>query len=271
MFNISIDNKYITYKSFVFSGGEVQVKLETSPIYHKDDVIIIHANVFSSNDVMELLMVTDALRRYFFGVRIKLKIPYLPYARQDRVCAVGEALSLKPMCKLINSQGYDSVEVWDVHSDVALGLLENVTNVHQSSFIYLVPKVNTVLVAPDAGAVKKTAESAKAYGLPMVTASKIRDVNTGEITGTEVYSGHIGDKNFLIVDDCLDGGRTYQELAKKLRPLTDGRIHLYVTHGIFSKGVDVVLENIDHVFVANLFPNVQKHDRLTVLDTRRGH
>ena len=113
---------------------------------------------------------------------------------------------------------------------------------------------------------KKTLEAAKELGLPMVRADKIRSTDTGEITGTVVYSEHIGSKDFLIADDICDGGRTFIELAKVLRPLTDGKIYLYVTHGIFSKGLDVFEGLIDGVYTANPFPKVDlNHKLLTVI------
>ena len=71
---------------------------------------------------------------------------------------------------------------------------------------------------------------------PHIRADKKRDPSNGEITGTVVYSEHLGSQDVLIVDDICDGGRTFIELAKELRHLTTGRIYLYVTHGIFSKG-----------------------------------
>lgn len=260
----------ITYSKLIFSGGEVQVKLTYRPLGF--DYIWIEALLFNSNDIMELFLLTDAIRRQYVHEKppIKALIPYFPYARQDRVCAKGESLSLSIMASLINSQDYAVVEVWDAHSDVSLAMLNNVINVHQSSFLHLVPKDNVVLVSPDAGAIKKTSEAAKAYGLPMVIASKIRDVNTGEITGTEVHSEHIGDKDFLIVDDLCDGGKTFVELAKKLEPLTNGKIKLYVTHGIFSKGLDVLVDaGISDIYTVNPFPNVDlTHPNLTVLNTK---
>jgi ribose-phosphate pyrophosphokinase len=169
------------------------------------------------------------------------------------------------MCDIINSLKFASVTVWDIHSDVSLALLNNVYNVHQRVFVGLVNWTNTVLIAPDAGAIKKTLETSKALGLPMVRADKIRSVEDGSITGTTVYSEHIGDKDFLIVDDICDGGRTFVELAKVLRPLTNGKIYLYVTHGIFSKGLDVFNGLIDGVYTANPFPQVDLSNPILTL------
>jgi ribose-phosphate pyrophosphokinase len=73
-------------------------------------------------------------------------------------------------------------------------------------------------------------------------------------------------KDFLIVDDICDGGRTFIELAKVLRPWTTGKIYLYVTHGIFSNGLDVFNSLIDGVYTANPFPKVDlNHKLLTVV------
>lgn len=231
-----------------FSGGEVHVRLE--PL--QCGAITIVAHLHSSDDVFALLLLTDAARRQ--GVeKIHLFMPYLPYARQDRVCATGEPLSLRVMCDLINAQRYDSVEVWDVHSDVATALLDRVSNVHCSTFLGPCLTNAPVLVAPDSGALKKIAACAKKYGLRYVRADKSRNPATGAITGTVVYSDHIGDKDFLIVDDICDGGRTFIELAQQLRPLTTGKVNLYITHGIFSRGTNVFDGLIDHVYVANPF------------------
>lgn len=254
----------ISTGSMVFSGGEVQVRLTTvDPGWsvHEKDEFKVRADLHNANDIMELLLTVDALRRRFGAKRrIHLVCPYLPYARQDRVMQPGEALSLKVMTDLINNLNFESVTVWDAHSDVSIALLNNVKQVEQSA---LVPfcfapdeRDNIVLVAPDAGAIKKTLKVAQSFGSQMVRADKKRSTVDGSITGTVVYSEHIGKKDFLIVDDICDGGRTFIELAKVLRPLTDGKIILYVTHGIFSKGLEPLLEVIDEILVANPFPGV---------------
>jgi ribose-phosphate pyrophosphokinase len=258
MFNIHSPNgRALPYKSFTFSGGEVQVKFEPfSPFI--TTAVTISAHITSSDLIMELVLVVDALRRTFGqDLNINLVCPYLPYARQDRLMTSGESLSLKVMCDIINSLQFSSVEVWDVHSDVSLALLDNVRNYGPETFLQCIPidKKNTILVAPDAGSMKKVGKVAQQFGMPMVRADKVRSVVDGSITGTVVYSEHIGTKDFLIVDDICDGGRTFTELAKVLKPLTDGKIYLYVTHGIFSKGLEV-FGDIDHLYTAKAFPHV---------------
>ena len=114
---ITVGNAQIVYDKRIFSGGEVHVALQAGPI-NSDLTPRIYANVRSSNDVMELLLVTEALKAYVPGKQIELTLPYFPYARQDRRMNPGEALSVKVMADLINLQQYSQVTVWEPHSDV---------------------------------------------------------------------------------------------------------------------------------------------------------
>jgi ribose-phosphate pyrophosphokinase len=50
-----------------------------------------------------------------------------------------------------------------------------------------------------------------------------------------------------MVDDICDGGRTFIELAKELRGMGAEKVHLYVTHGFFTKGLSVFDGIIDVV------------------------
>jgi ribose-phosphate pyrophosphokinase len=119
----------VGHKRIIFPGGEVHVTVDNITI--GTERIQIHADLFSSDDIMELMMVTNAIKVQWPGYQIELVMPYIPYARQDRVGLQGEALSIKVFADFINSQNYVSVEVWDAHSDVALALIDRVTNVGQ--------------------------------------------------------------------------------------------------------------------------------------------
>ncbi len=131
----------------------------------------------------------------------------------------------------------------------------------QYDFTRLIPTKylnDTVVVAPDAGAAKKAFKVAQGLGLPMIQATKHRDLKIGDITDTTVaYYDHCEPgTNYLIVDDICDGGRTFIELAKYIKQAKHlGKIYLYVTHGIFSKGMRPLLDSgIDHIFTANPWP-----------------
>ncbi len=249
--SLTVAGQIVPLRCLTFAGGEVQVRIEApaAPIDH----VTIRADLVDSDTVMGLLVLTDAVRRHYRDPAIDLICPYLPYARQDRVAYPGEALSATVACRLLNAQHYRSIEVWDAHSDVSLALLDRVRHRPASDFAGPIVTADDVVVAPDLGAVKRAAACAKLAGVPMVQAEKTRSTDTGAITGSAVQSGPIGARDFIIVDDICDGGRTFIELARVLRPLTEGRVKLYVTHGIFSAGFEALRAGIDRIFVANPF------------------
>jgi len=258
-----------------FPGGEVNVQVDAIlPEY------TIRADIRSSDNIMQLLMATDALRRTGMVEKVKLVMPYVPYARQDRQMVHGDALSIKVFCDLINAQKYDSVHIWDPHSEVTPALLNNCRVLTQDRIVtanwgtIADSKEGTILVCPDAGARKKF--SALLRGLwcnKVVYADKTRQASTGNITATTLGSmpeGFKGTEDFVIVDDICDGGYTFLQLAKLLRPLTTGKIKLYVTHGIFSKGLGVFnvdeASKIDAVYTANPWTTFsQSATQLTIL------
>lgn len=249
-------------KMFTFSGGEVSVKLDTKPYSANHSTI--YALIQDAEGIMTLFNLVDAIRRENFGIKIKLVMPYLPYARQDRVCAPGEALSIKVFADMLNSLNLDEVEVWDVHSDVGIALINNCRNVDQSKVMQL---PHFTLVAPDAGAAKKTMKRAQEMQVRMVQAEKIRDPNTGQITHTAVKTDiDLEGRCVVITDDICDGGRTFIELAKVLKEEHKvAKIYLAVTHGIFSKGLDVLYEGgIDEIITTNSMNDYMDTYRLKV-------
>lgn len=233
-----------TPAAFVFPGGESQVTVPAGLRAQADAAseFRIHALLKSADDVMQLLMLTDALRRLNPAVPVHLDMPYVPYARQDRVCNPGEALGAAVFCKLINDQQYATVTVVEPHSDVTPALLQRVRVIDASAFLaraLAAPAFanGVTLMAPDAGARKRVQALAKALGVADVRfAEKVRDPQTGRITETRVPAD-IPAQPVLVVDDICDGGRTFLELASALRDTTRQPVYLYVTHGIFSKGL----------------------------------
>ena len=73
---------------------------------------------------MKIFLIKDALE--IKGIkRFDLIMPYIPYARQDRVCAQGESFSLKIFANMLNAVNFENVYVLDAHSDVSVSLINN--------------------------------------------------------------------------------------------------------------------------------------------------
>ncbi|HBT0444870.1 TPA: ribose-phosphate pyrophosphokinase [Klebsiella pneumoniae] len=255
---LKLNNLVIPVDHFTFKGGEEQVKIDLNHA-PKGSIgfVDITAKIKNSTDVMALAMLVDAcsrLENLDVHAEFTLNLPYIPYARQDRVMQPGEALSIKVFANIINSLGFDKVIVDDPHSDVSAALLNNVKIRGQHQLVSEVKALgqflnsNFVVVAPDAGARKKAQKVADGLRLPLVEAGKVRDVRTGEITGTAVF-GDVTGRKCLIVDDIIDGGRTFIALAQALKEKGADYVVLYGTHGIFSYGKQVILEGgVDEIY-----------------------
>lgn len=260
----------LEYKRFIFPAGEVGIKLDINRNFCLDGPAYkIVARVQNSDDVIAIAMIKNAIEEFYSQEDLPmpdflLYLTYLPYGRQDRVCDKGESFSLKVFANFINSLNFDRVYLFDPHSDVAGALFNNVKIIKQVDIVKGFCEIATkygnnrgLLISPDAGSNKKTSEIAKwLSNNRFIRADKLRDLSNGNILETIVYTEDLRESNVLIVDDLCDGGRTFTELAKALKNKNCGKVALYVTHGIFSKGTDTLFNNgIDEIYTTNSYPN----------------
>jgi ribose-phosphate pyrophosphokinase len=243
-----------TYARSTFPGGEMYIKLwsiepgSTKPI-------LIRWHFDRTEELFEIALLVNAIQ-YSKRDNIHLVCPYLPYARQDRVCNPGESFSLEVIGSIINNMNFKSVIVWDVHSDVARIQIDRMVNIELAAAVgqyrHLLTKWDhAVFIAPDKGAADRAHSIAAKFGRIAIHATKTRDPETGNVISQ--FDGNIlaPDTDVVMVDDICDGGRTFIELAKKIRPHTTGKIYLLVSHGIFSAGFDKLREHIDRIWVVN--------------------
>ena len=273
MIKVKINGETFNSSYKVFSGGEVQTKIDFQDVAWSD-ALLINATLKCSDDVVSLLQVNDIVRRRFPRSSVALRMKYAPYARQDRVCAEGESLACKVFATMINSCKFTTVYISDCHSDVLPALINNCLNqsveeiikCHIKDLDTILSKTKCVLVSPDAGSNKKVFNLAKAYGgLEVIRADKCRDTSTGEITDTEVFCDNLQGKHCIIVDDICDGGYTFLKLAEKLKEKGAGIITLFVTHGIFSKGEKVFDGLIDNIYTTDSFAEIDQFEKIKVV------
>jgi ribose-phosphate pyrophosphokinase len=249
-------------KHLGFSGGERHVQLAPSNTVSAASFTI-RAAIRNSDDLLDLVLTRNALEEAFGSVPTQIEIPYLPYARQDRVCAPGQAFSLKVLVRLLGLGPHERLAVWDCHSPVGIELT-NAINVDASEIVRshsdlrnTILDPNTVLVCPDKGARMRCQSMAQALGdCELIFCDKVRDPATGRILRTDVLVDDLAGKTAVITDDICDGGMTFIKIAEQLRVKNAGSVILFVTHGIFSKGLDVFDGLIDHIYTTNSFVQV---------------
>ena len=245
-----------------FAGGECHVKFLKEITF---DSIRINTRLNTSDDIMILCLAVDVLRRMDVKY-IEVFIPYIPYARQDRVMVKGEALSVKVFANIINSLHLDKVMVFDAHSDVSVALIDRCVNTPNYEMVHHIIKEELqlsdfVLVSPDIGAYKKIEKLGKYIGCKnaLAVGMKVRNLDTGDIIKSEVMThDEDQDKPHIIVDDICDGGRTFMEIAEILKQKNIKQIYLIVSHGIFSHNA---LENLRNAGYKNIYSSNSITDR----------
>ena len=257
-----------------FSGGERHVQLSDKKP-KRCPFMTIEAKVTSPSDFIDLCLLLDAIKWAYNDSKIELTIPYLPYSRQDRVCAPGQAFSLKwAVHSLFHANASISqIRTWDIHNPKAdlddFGLIVN-DPIEELIRDILVKEFqdeeNLVIVAPDGGAVgRASAYKTKVHqNSQFLVCDKNRDPNTGRITGYRLgaHPHKIVNRDCLIVDDICDGGMTFNLCTKALKDAGARSVYLFVTHGIFSKGLKELKKNIDHIWTTTSIPRkIKKKDR----------
>lgn len=270
MVKLTVDHKRVDVSVWNFPGGELGVKLNELTDINAPYVIHV-TGIPTSNDIIVALNIADALKRQGIDRKnVTLHIPYFPYARQDRVCSEGESFALNVFVQLIATGFWSKLIVVDPHSEVTTDLLAycqfDTEVLTQSQAATNLPK-HDILIAPDKGARAKVySHQQVSRGTEVITLNKVRQdraVVYAPITGVE-----IDDKTVCVVDDLVDGGRTFLSLVEaiELTGQKPAELNLYVTHGIFSQGVDALREKYDNIFVFNLM-NESVRDKVIVLST----
>lgn len=243
------------YEKIRFPKGEIHTKITEVLSYSDYRIDFEYEN---DQEIIELLMLCDSLKRK--GKKLHhLYIPYIPFSRQDRINEEGECFSLKVFCDLINNIGAEKVHIVDPHSDVTPALLNNciIESQHDVFSQYFTeeyfPEIKRgyFLISPDAGALKKIYKlAAITNSKEVIECSKLRNTKTGAITAThvETHGGEFDGETCFIVDDICDGGRTFIEIAKILKEKSAGKIVLMVSHGFFTKGMQVFDGLIDEIY-----------------------
>jgi ribose-phosphate pyrophosphokinase len=261
----------IGYENFTFKGGEPHIKIDPSSlplrVGTESDEVTITQRIGDFNDVGLLSVTVDALKGLIPNVKLHLFLPYFPGARQDRLMVKGEPFTAAVYVKLLVNMGFETITSFDLHSDVVGGMFAmtktRFIQISNHRFVLevlkdLYPQRDTklpILISPDAGSNKKILSLAKYLTqlnkLDVVKCDKTRDVTTGEITNFDVYTDDLNGKDCIIVDDICDGGGTFLGLAKELKNKNCGKLYLVVSHGIFSKDINTLLNVFDKIYTTN--------------------
>lgn len=262
------------YTTFRYPAGETQVRLTDAGVTLLADAthVRVIARIRSAADVMELVQLLSAIESTSaFGPAVELVLPYLPYSRADRRFTAGDCFGVEAFGNVLAALGVSGVRTLDVHSNVAFLKIPSLVNIRPDRLIRRAiemfattcgtPDLN--ILFPDEGARTRYANLMPGMHTTLFGnnhhpirchpfhATKTRDAVTGALSGFELPVAFPHTQPTFIVDDLCDGGGTFLGLAEKLST----RVYkgLYVTHGIFSKGTNVLTQKFFRVYTTNSF------------------
>lgn len=220
-----------------FPDGELRPCLDG---VRDDDVYVVQSTGPPVNDhVVELLLLLDACRRAGAG-RVNAVVPYFGYARQDRRRRPGDALGAPVLAGALEGAGAERLLVVDPHT-VALEAMFRIP-VEMLSAVPLIADAlapslpdESVLVAPDLGAVKLAERFAARLSRPVAVVRKSR-LTGATVEATELI-GDVAGRRPVIVDDMISTGATIEAAVEVL--LAHGAasdIAVVATHGLLVGG-----------------------------------
>lgn len=227
----------------------------TSQVWKLGDLIRPNQNAvkwdFESEDelfhLQQLKILIDETANSFNN---QLHIPYLPYARQDKEVTDATTFALRAFSRVLNSMHWNIIGAFDIHSSEATRLIDQLVNIPPDlSFV----RDYDFVIFPDQGAAYRYTQlvltALELDTSRIIVGDKTRDQKTGYITSYNIDVDKIKGKKVIVVDDLCDGGKTFEILGEEL--IEAKYVTLYVSHGLFSKGLTKLLSIYDKIITTD--------------------
>jgi len=219
-----------------FSDGEVNAELMEN--VRGRDVFIIQPTNPPAENLMELLMMTDACKRAS-AMRVTAVVPYFGYARQDRrPRATRVAIAAKLVANMVQAAGVDRLLTVDLHADQIQGFFDiPVDNVYASPVLlgdaWKQKYENMIVVSPDVGGVVRARALAKRLDDAELAIIDKRRPRPNESKVMNII-GEVEGKTCVLVDDMVDTAGTLCQAAQALKDEGALRVVSYITHAVLS-------------------------------------
>ena len=247
-------------KASVSRFSDNEISIEILEHVRGKDIFVLQSTCFPSNDnLMEILLIVDALRRSSAG-RITAAIPYFGYARQDRrVRSSRVPISAKVVANMLESTGANRILTMDLHSDQIQGFFDiPVDNIYATPIMLGEICKNDfnapIVVSPDVGGVVR----ARAFAKELNTDLAIIDKRRSRANVSEVMTvlGDVSNRTCLIMDDVVDTAGTLIRAADALKEKGAVAVNAYCTHPVLSGEAVSRIEKsaLDQLVVTDTIP-----------------
>ncbi len=242
-----------------FADGEVRVEIGTS-VRHKSAYVIQSLSWPVNDNLMELLVMADALRRAS-AREITAVIPYMGYARQDRQAKPRTPITAKLVADLIQTAGITRVITMDLHANQIQGFFTRpVDNIYASPvLIHAIRELDLssdemVIVSPDAGGVDRARHYSAVFRCPLAIVDKRR--SAPGVAHAMHLIGDVKGKHAILVDDMIDTAGTLTKAAGAILEHGATAVYAAASHAILSDPAPERITNsvLSRVFVTDTIP-----------------
>jgi ribose-phosphate pyrophosphokinase len=224
----------VSVASRVFPDGESYVRLEGNL---QDEHVVLLQTTCAPHDtrLMQLSFMAAAAKRNG-AKKVTAAVPYLGYARQDKIFLPGENISIETVGRILGAAGIDQLITVNVHQENELKLFpfpaKTLTAIPLLAQYFVDKGIkNAFALSPDKGAMYIAQQAQAVLGGEVGHLEKQRDRYTGQTTQTASHLNVEG-KSVIIFDDIISTGGTIVGAAKILR--AQGAAHVYTAcvHGL---------------------------------------
>lgn len=249
MIKLFLADKEIPFDITIFPDKTSQVWHTEIPLFDtaKNAVFTIQWDFEDEAEFIKVLQLADlvATSHASTSIPLRLKMDYLPYARQDKKIAKDATFALHTFIHILTESAFfDNILVVDAHNPKVLThKFQNYIPNKEINEV-LEQTGTTVVCYPDKGAAQRgyVIDEDK-YG--HVILAKKRNQTTGEIEGLKFAAGvepKLDGAIVMLVDDLGDGMRTFIEAAKLLYKVGAKEVNVWTTHGLYTKGTKIVFD-----------------------------
>jgi ribose-phosphate pyrophosphokinase len=202
-----------------YPDGEFYVRLEGA-VQNEEIAIVQTTSPPQDTRLIQLALIADAAKRHG-AKKVTAVVPYLAYARQDRVFLPGEAISIETVARMLKVAGIDSLITVNVHQAKILAKFPfPAKTISAISLLaeYFKQKgfEKAFALAPDDGALWLAEEAKSVLNGECGYLEKHRDLYTGQIT-MEKKKLNVRGKTVIIFDDVISTGGTIASAAKIMK------------------------------------------------------
>ncbi len=226
-----------------YPDGEREVRLHDS-LWGQAAVLLCSTGPPVDALTMTLALLADAARRAG-AVRIVAVVPYMGYARSDRLAEWGRPIGARVVADLWQAAGVTHLVALDLHNPASVGFFT--IPVLEVSALELFaealrPAEGQVIVAPDAGAAKRVSRLSTMLGRPMAVAAKAR--LGPESPRILQVCGAVAGRDVVVLDDMISTGATVEQVVAALRAEGARHVDVAASHAVMSGAAEARLRRL---------------------------